>query len=305
MIISILLMYALCASSFTISKAVLAYSAPIFFVAIRMLAAGVILLGFLLLKGRLSKIKKRDLLGFIPIVLFHIYFAYVLDLWSLQYISSFKSSFFFSLSPFITALLSFFFLHERMTKNKWLGLLIGFIGLLPMLLKDVPMEEVFGSFMFISVPELVLLGAVLSSCIGWISLKRLLGCGYSPLFINGVGMLFGGFLALCTSCITERWFAISPIYNLWPFLGLTALIIIVCNIMFYNIYGHLLHRYTATFLSFAGFTCPCMAALFGFLFLGERVTWHFFVAIAVVSLGLYLFYQDELRYGYTIKNQVP
>ena len=299
--ISILFMYALCASSFTISKAVLAYGAPIFFVAVRMMVAGLLLLGFLFFKGTLRTINKKDLLLFVPIVLFHIYFAYICDLWSLQYITSFKSSFFFNLSPFITALLSYVFFHERMTKNKWLGLLVGFIGLLPMLLKDVPMEEAFGSFLFISLPELVLLVAVASSCIGWITLKGLLGRGYSPLFINGVGMLVGGFLALITSFITEGWFATSPVYDLMPFLGLTAMIIIVCNFMFYNLYGYLLHSYTATFLSFAGFTCPLFAALFGFLFLGEQVTWHFYVAAAIVSIGLYLFYKEELTHGYAIE----
>lgn len=295
---SLIVLYALCASSFTIAKAILAYGAPIFFVAVRMMVAGALLIGFLVVRKAIRPIHKKDFLLFAAIILFHIYCAYIGDLWSLQYITSFKSSFFFSFSPFITAILSYFFLHERMTRNKWVGLCVGFLGFLPMLLKEVPSEEIFGSFLNISLPEVVLLMAVISSCIGWITLKLLLQRGYSPLFINGFGMVIGGFLALITSFFAENWFVHSPVYSLVPFLGLTALIILVCNILFYNMYGYLLHQYTATFLSFSGFMCPLMAAFFGFIFLGEKVSWHFFVAAAMVSCGLYIFYQEELAQGY-------
>ncbi len=298
----ILLLYALCASSFTISKAVLAYSAPIFFVAVRMIVAGILLLGFVYWRKISMKIKKEDLGLFASIILFHIYFAYVYDLWALQYVSSFKSSFFFNLSPFITALLSYFFFHEKLTRNKWLGLVIGFSGFLPMLLRDVPTEEAVGSLLFISKPEFYLLIAVVSSCIGWISMKGLLKRGYSPLFVNGVGMLIGGFFALLDSTRTE-WFDGVPVSEVKPFIGLTLLVIVVCNFIFYNFYSHLLHKYTATFLSFAGFSCPLFAALFGVIFLQEQVTWHFFVASIIVSFALYLFYQAELKQGYVLKNQ--
>lgn len=297
----VLLLYALCASSFTISKAVLAYSAPIFFVAVRMIIAGALLLGFVYLRNINMKIKREDLGLFTAIVMFHIYLAYVFDLWSLQFVSSFKSSFFFNLSPFITALLAYFFLGESMTRNKWLGLVIGFIGFLPMLLRDVPTEEVVGSLFWISKPEFFLLLAVTSSCVGWISMSGLLKKGYSPYFINGFGMLVGGLLALLTSVQTE-WAAGVPVSEWQPFIGLTFLIIVACNFIFYNFYGHLLHKYTATFLSFAGFSCPLFAALYGVLFLGEQVTWHFFAASLIVSVALYLFYQEELKQqGYTLK----
>ncbi|MEX0940631.1 MAG: DMT family transporter [Candidatus Babeliales bacterium] len=292
--ILILLLYALCASSFTISKAVLAYSAPIFFVAIRMIVAGLLLLGFVWYRNALMSIRRVWQL-FLPVIFFHIYCAYVFDIWSLQYMTSFKSSFFFNLSPFITALLSYFYLNERLTIKKWIGLIIGFVGLMPMLLKDAPSEQLFGEVLNISIPEIFLLIGIISSCIGWISMKRLLPYGYSPLLINGIGMFYGGLLALGTSAIAENWFVTPPVKELIPFLGLTALIIVVCNFIFYNLYGYALHKYSPTFLSFAGFTCPLFTALFGMIFLNEQVTWHFVVASVVVFIGLYLFYSDELQ----------
>jgi len=58
-------------------------------------------------------------------------------------------------------------------------------------------------------------------------------------------------------------------------------------------YGYLLKQYSATFLSFAGFSTPLFAALFGWLFLSELVTFHFFVALGLLTVGLGIFYRDE------------
>jgi drug/metabolite transporter (DMT)-like permease len=274
------------------------YSKPIFFVGIRMVVAGLLLYAISWWRhATMPRIKPDHWRLFFAIVIFHIYCAYVFDLWSLQYLTSFKSSFFFNLSPFITALFSYVVFGEIMTRRKWLGLSIGFLGFLPELLKQTPSEEIAGGISFLSWPELMLIGAVASACYGWIVMRMLMQEGYSPFFVNAVGMFGGGILALITSFFFEGW-SPAPVTELWPFILLTSAIIIVINGIFYNLYGYLLNRYTATFLSFCGFMCPLFAALFGTVFLGETVTWHFFVASAVVVLGLYIFYQEELRQGY-------
>ena len=298
--ILIVFLYALCASTFTICKALLDYVKPFFFIGIRMMVAGVLLLIYSYWKDRkVFRIHKSDRWLFAQIVFFHVYFAYILDLWSLQYITSSKSSFLYNLSPFIAALFSYFCFSEKMTGKKWLGLFIGFSGFLPELLLSGSAGLSMNNFM-LSLPEVVLLGAVASGVYGWITLRRLVKDErYSPMMVNGVGMVGGGILAMITSFWVEGW-AVSPVMQFWPFIKLTALIILVGNIMFYNFYGFLLKRYTATFLSFAGFTTPLFAALFGWFFLGEVVSWSFFLSIFVVFIGLYIFYQEELKQGYIV-----
>ncbi len=297
--ISIIFLYALCASTFTICKALLAVVKPFFFIGVRMLVAGTLILAYSYWKDRKAfSIQKKDRWLFAQIVLFHVYFAYILDLWSLQYITSSKSSFLYNLSPFIAALFSYFYFSERMTWKKCLGLGIGFSGFLPELLFRNSSTALSG-FWF-SFPEFVLLGAVASGVYGWIMMRKLVKDGeYSPMTVNGIGMVGGGLLAMVTSYFVEGW-AVSPVFDFWPFIKLTALIIVVGNLLFYNLYGFLLTRYTATFLSFAGFITPLFAAFFGWLFLGEVVHWTFFLSIFVVCIGLYIFYQEELKQGYTI-----
>jgi len=295
--ILIAIMYALCAATFTLSKATLSYTEPIFYVGIRMLLAGIVLLG----SSRawytvryMFQLIRRDWRLFSQIVLFHIYIAYVCDLWSLQYITSIESAIIFSLSPFAAALFSYLWFHERMTMRKWIGLALGFISLAPLIYD----AWIHGAQISGILPISAVLVSVFSGAYGWVLVRELVKeRKYSPIYVNGCGMLGGGLLALLTSLATETWIP-SPVSN-WPmFLLLTAAMIVVANIAFKNLYGYLLNFYTATLISFAGFTCPLFATFFGWLFLGEPITWDVLYACLVVTVGLTLFHQEELRQGY-------
>ena len=286
--------YSLIAISFTLAKAVLAYCAPIFFVAFRMIIAGAFLLGYCYVRNpHMLAVNKKDYTKFALIVLMHIYFSYVFDLVALQYMSSFKGAFIYNLSPFLTALFSYLFFSEHMTPKKWLGLLIGFSGFLPELLKEAP-GEAMG---VISFGEVMMICSVIAAVIGWTVMRILVKDGYSPLSVNGIGMMGGGLLALITSGLCETWDPF-PVNNWWPFLKITAAVIITANLLYYNLYGYLLRTYTATFMSFAGFLCPLFAAIFGWYFLGEQVSLTFFFSLFVVVFGLAIFYQEELKQGY-------
>lgn len=297
--IFVILMYALCASSFTIAKAVLQYATPIFFIGVRTSLAGLLLCSFAWMRNISLRIHRQDFVPFFLLSILGGYVAYVFDLWSLQFMTSFKSAFFFNLSPFITALLGYIFLRERLTGKQWVGLVIGFLSLLPMLLQYAPQESFVQGLTIISWPEIILLLSVAGSCFGWIIMKHLLRKGYHVVSLNGIAMFYAGILALITSFFTEvNQFGVLPVSNWYMFVLLTLAIIFLCNILFSNVYGYLLQHYSATFLSFAGFLCPLFTAFFGIIFLAERVTWHFVAGLVGVSIGLYIFYQDELSFDW-------
>lgn len=291
----IFLLYAICASTFTISKAALAYSQPFFYVAIRMMIAGLILgvySGVRAWMGGLSiKIRRADWWLFAQIIIFHIYLTYIFDMSGLKDLTSTESALIYNLSPFVAAIFSYLVFDEYMTSRKWLGLAIGFTSFFPDILAG---GHITASFW----PKILTLGAVISSAYGWIVMRKLVKeGGYEPALINGIGMFFGGVLALGTSFITESWVP-SPVSNWHNFIELTLLIVVVANLLFYNLYGYLLSYYTATFLSFAGFLCPIIAGLLGNFFLNEPFTWQMGFSLVTVSIGLFIFYQEELKQGY-------
>jgi EamA-like transporter family. len=200
-----------------------------------------------------------------------------------------------------------------MSIRKWLGLLIGFSGIVLVLINDQsPQEAGKSAFLFISWPEISILIAVISTVYGWVVFKKLIKVGgYSSLMINGFGMLSAGILAFLTSFIMEGsccsnskgFFAMSTT-DLFASFGYTLLLIILTNIIGYNLYGYLLKKYSVTFLSFAGTLTPFFAAFFGNVFLGEVPTVTFFVSSVIVVIGLYIFYIDDKRENKKIHEKI-
>lgn len=283
---TIILLYALCASTFTLCKAALSCASPFFYVGVRMTLAGAALLSYCVLREKRYAIQRRDALLFIHIILFHVFGAYMLDLWSLQYISSIESALLYNLSPFIAALFSYFWFGEKLSVKKILALFIGICSLIPLLNEHIS----FSGF-----PVFVMLTAVSCASYGWIVMQELVKHRhYSPVFVNAVGMLGGGILALVSSWYCEPWhpYPVTDWYNLFLMIGA---IIVLGNIIFYNLYGYLLKKYSATLLAFAGFTCPFFTALYGKIFLNEAITFSLLISACFVFVGLYLFYYEELK----------
>lgn len=293
------LLYALFASVFTVAKTGLEYASPFFLLGSRMLLAGVLLIGYqVFIKKEPMVFRKGIWSRVLMLAFFNIYLTNACEFWGLQYLSSFKTCFIYSLSPFVSALFCYYMFADTMSLKKWAGLLVGFAGFLPILLTQTSTEDLSGGFFFFSWAELAVIVAAVSSVYGWILLKQLVKeDGLSFLTANGLSMLIGGALALGHSLMVEKWDPV-PVTQFMPYFECTVLLIVISNMICYNLYGWLLKRYSPVFLSFAGFTTPLFSALFGWFFLGEVVTWPFYVSFVIVLSGLVLFDQEELKQSY-------
>lgn len=295
----VLAMYALFSLPFTFGKAALQYVQPLFFVGTRMLVAGSIMLGYQYCFDRSRFVlHKKDWSLFAQAIVFQMYIMYVCQYWSLQYMTSGKSALIFALAPFITALCAYFICAEKMTTKKIIGLSIGFAGFLPVLLTDSAQEHALKHFGLFSIAELAALIAVFGYAYGWIIAKKLINeRGYAPMMINGVSMFFASFLTLGTSPFIDVWNPL-PYTDTWQLIKYVVLLVVISNMICYNWYVSLLRKYTATFVSFAGFTEPMFVAAYSWVLLGEVVTWDFYLSLCIIFIGLYIFYQEELRQGY-------
>lgn len=290
----IILMYAIFASSFPITKILRMYTSPIFLTGIRMLiGGGILLLYYAFYRKKSCKIYTHQYWTYAQIIVIGIYLNYIARFWAIEYLTSIKACFLFNISPLLSSLFSYLFFGETISKKQWLGFFFGFSALVPIIITSSPSEAFMGEFAFISWPELAMLFSVAADSYKWILMRKLVKehtC--SPIMANGLSMALGGALALGTSFFIEGAF---PVTKVVPFSCYIALYILISNIISYNLYGFLLRSYTATFLSLAGFMSPLFAAIYGWLFLNERISWHFYVSIVILAMGLYLFYQDELR----------
>lgn len=244
---------------------------------------------------------------------FEYYAAFILEFWALQWVASSKACLLFNLSPFITALISFCMFNEYLTRKKIVGLLIGFLGFIPILTATTAYEDLAGSLFGISSAEISLLGAVFCASYGWVLLRQTQKRGYNTVMINALTMTAAGVGAFFTSLILEGMPVIIPpqtclgasssaLCNLFgpygagvvAFWVYTLLLVIIAHLIGFNLYGYLLSFYSTTFLSFAGFATPLFAALFGWIFLCEPIGWPFVLTVVIVFFGLLLFYQEEL-----------
>lgn len=297
----VILLYALFGSVFTIGKTGLEFSQPFFLVGSRMFLAGILILAYVYFFKRNDFVfRRKDVWKVLGLALFNIYLTNVFEFWGLKYLTSFKTCFIYSLSPFVSALLSYFIFSEKMNLKKWVGLMIGFIGFVPILVNHTMTEEETGHLLFFSWAELAVMGAAVTAVYGWILLRKLVKeDGYTSFMANGLSMFFGGIMALAHSLAIEDWDPI-PVTRMMPFVECTILLIIISNFICYNLYGYLLKRYSATFVSFAGFITPLFSALFGWYYLGEQVTAPFYLSAAIVFMGLFIFYQEELKQDYEL-----
>jgi drug/metabolite transporter (DMT)-like permease len=294
----VFLFYAIFSSTYTIGKAALSYSQPIFFIGMRFAIGGLLTLLYLYFFDRKSFTlwPKFNRWAFAQVALIQIFFAYVLEYWSMQYVASSKVALFFSMTPFFTVLFSQILLGEKMTRKKTLGLVIGFMGMIVLMVFNASASEsAVGSFSGISLPEIALFIAVIAYAYGWV-VKRSMVTTHeiSPLAVNGITTFYGGLLTLLVSPFIDTWNP-GPVSQVGPFIPLMVAMIVIGNLFGFNVYTWLLKRYSATFVSFAGFTDSLYAALYGWFFLGEQIGSIFFVSFAIITVGLYIFYQEELR----------
>jgi drug/metabolite transporter (DMT)-like permease len=291
--IAVFILYALRASTFSVGKVLLSYSSPLFLIGARMILAGTIFTTGIFLFSKKVEIRKNDVWLFWVLSLIHILVPYTTEFWALQFLSPCESCLFYNLSPFFSALFSYFIFEEEMTWKKWIGFLIGLGGM--MYFMGVSNLFCMGAS---AVTNGVMLISVITSSFAWIMIRLLVkNRGYSIFLINAITMLFGGMSSLGLSYLAESDFGVVH-GSVSHFLILLGIMIFVANGLFYNLYGYLLRFYTATMLSFVGFTTPLFAAFFEWIIFGTQIPTHFFASVAIVSVGIILFYSEELKQEY-------
>jgi len=290
------LAYFLLASGFSANKVLLGWLPPTFFVGIRMLCAGLIMIIYNYRKTHRLRFSyfKRDLLTIIGIALFTTYFPSLLKAYGLKGLPSSKAAMIGSCDPFVTAIYAYVLWKERLSLHQFLGIIIGFIGVMMLLTSGSLPEQSLHAWFIFSWPELAALGSVVVGRYGWILVRSLLKKErYKPTEVNGLSMLISGLLALATSLVVDPISSIS-IPSVPRFLAFFSYTIVAGNIAGYGLYAYCLKKYRLTFVSLAGFSIPLFVTLIGWLFLGEQLSFLFLISAGTIFSGLLLFNYDKL-----------
>jgi drug/metabolite transporter (DMT)-like permease len=305
MLISLVIfLYAIWTSCFALGKYTLTACPPVFLTGARMLLGGLVIMIILYFTGKKGegKIERKNIIPLILLGILSIYLTNICEFWALSTsLTAAKVCFIYGLSPFIAALLSYIHFKERMSLRKWVGMGIGFVGVL---LGIGGTKDLFNS---VSLAELAMVGAAFFSVYGWVLLRILVkDSALSPLNANGYSMLIGGTMAIIHSFFIDTWTP-TPIIagHFSTFLTGVVAMTLISNIICYNLYGYLLKKFTATFMSFMGLLSPFFASFTAWLIVGEKPQWEIFYSSAVIILGLWIVYKEELKQGYIKNKEAP
>jgi drug/metabolite transporter (DMT)-like permease len=310
--IFLLLSYVFLASSISANKVILYALSPELLVGIRMAAASLILACYVYFReGYILpwKVLRKFFAGLVIIALCTTFFPSNLKAYALANMPSYKMAYFGTLDPLVAALYSYVWFYERLSWRQWLGIALGFCGMLILFSSSTPFEGHLKGLLILSYPELASLLAIIISRLGWIHGQQFLKKEHiTPLQFNVFTMGVSGILCLAmvfmrgTSIIVPLTFADIPILHMRPLsllsstAQLNALLMyttLVGNVLGYTLYGYALKSHSATFVSLAGFLIPLLVKLLGWICLGEPLAWAFFVACMVTFMGVALFFYDE------------
>ena len=260
------------------------------------------LFAFIVLAGMCRKAKTSllDMFRDIPLylisgALFRMFLPWALIGWSLQHVTAVKYALLNSFAPFITAVLCWVILSEKITKIKILGLLIGSCGIIPILMVKSAQEINFMSQLYsLSLPEIGLLLGIASMCYGWVEMKKLLTLRpeISEIGLRAYDVLLSGIAALVVAILFESKWLYTESISL--FIGTQLAVVLFTTIFGNNLYAWHVRRLSPVLLSLASLSRPFFVALFIWLWYGEPVGLELYCSTGLILIGSIIFYKEEI-----------
>jgi drug/metabolite transporter (DMT)-like permease len=266
------------ASAFSVAKLAFLDAPPLLVLTIRFLLAGGSMLALAAACGMSLRLSPRDLVLYAVLGLANQAAFLGIGYLGLRTTSSGLTALVMSANPVLTAVLATFFLGERMTVRKAVGLALGLGGVAWVVAGRLASgaDHVAG-IVFIVI-------ALVAMVVGTVLFKKLAPAG--GLWIgNAVQNLTAGLAVLPFAVAFERVGDIAPS---WRLAASTAYLGLVVSVFAYVLWFHLLKVSGATAASAYHFLMPPLGTLFGWLLLGEAVAVADLAGILPVAFGIYL-----------------
>lgn len=288
--ILVIIMNAIFALTFSTGKKALLYSSPLMLSFGRTAVTAIILLSLEFIKNRsFPRINKTNLILLLSYSV-TLLISFLCGNWALAHITSIKSALFYAMAPLITATISYFIFKDHFNYYKTTGVIIGLIGMLLICTSNLNQTTLI--LQRPGLPELILALAVIAYASSWFLVKPLVTKNhYNSIYINGLASLVSSLICLFIIFITKQNIPIIPAFWIW-----TCLQALISGVICYTLYMYLLNFYSASFLSFSGFSEPIFAAIYGWVLLDEKPLVIFWIATILISIGLFLFYRGETRH---------
>ena len=201
--------------------------------------------------------------------------------WGQQRTDSALAGILMAVMPLATMVLAHFFVKgEHMTRNRVIGFVVGFAGIL-VLMGPSALNRVAGQSIATWSQLAILLGAL---CYAANSvLTRILARGDDVLVASAAMLLIASVMALPVALVVDMPWQVAPSWTsvsaiLWLGVGPTAVATVV--------YFKLIASAGPTFMSLVNYMSPAVAVFLGVSLLGETPGFHAYIALGLILLGI-------------------
>lgn len=252
---------------------------------IRQFVAGVLLIGFFMLKGqKLPTFKEFLWLGMMGILLF--VSANGIATHSLKYVSSGMAALIAALYPLCVVLIErVFFRNTKITTVTFIGLLLGICGIAVVFYDNAFSNHTPGYILG------VILGlvAMLSWAVGTIVLARS-NKKINPYYAAGWEMLISSVIIMIMLWISGDTLPLSQI----PMVSWAALayLVIASNIVTFIAFIYTMKHLEPAKAALYAYINPIVAIFTGSILLNEKITWKIIVGSVITLIGVYLVNQS-------------
>ena len=266
--------------SFFFIKVAVTHVAPLTFVWLRVTIAAAALLAFTALRGERGW-PTRALVGpMLVVALLNNVIPFLLFAWANTQVASGLTSILNATTPLWGVLLAHLYTRdEPMTRNRFLGVMLGIAGVALMM-----GPALLGNFGTGLMAQLACLVGAFCYAVAGVYARRFKRMGISALTVTTGQLAMSALVMLPLALAVDRpWSAAPPPLGAWAaILGLA----LVCTAFAYVLYFRLIETSGASNALLVPILVPPTAILLGILFLGETLHARDFGGLALIALGL-------------------
>ena len=263
-------------SAFSVVKVGLEYAPPMLFAGLRTLTGGCAILLVAVIWGG-SPHLRRDWPVFLLLAAFNVVFFFGFQTLAILYLPSGTAAVLEYLQPLLVGLLAWMILGESLSLAKFVGLILGFSGIVA-----VSAGSIFGNISPVGVAFGV--GSAFSWALGTVLFKRY-EARVATMWAVAIPFVIGGLVLTLFSFATESWSGVSPTATLFASLSYVSLVEIA---LAWLIWFGLIRAGEASRVAIYVFFVPLVSIVVGAIFLHERLTTSLWIGTVLIVTGIYV-----------------
>lgn len=265
--------------SWVLMKIGLQFFGPFTFAAWRCGVGGLVMLPFLI-HNKITLPKRDKLLDYLIIGLFQTTLMFGLMLYGMRFVTAGKTAVLLYTMPIWTSLILQFVLKEKLNSLKWIGVLLGSLGILSILGWDTLVNQDLKIFM----GEVLIISGAISWAISNILIKKRMD-REDPYIVNAFQLLIGTIGLILLAIPFER-----TLDGIWTIKSIFIILFtgVVASSVNFTIWFYLLKKLDINTATFSSMLVPVVGILFDWMILGSRLDPGIVLGGVLILMGIFL-----------------